>query len=57
MKRCYLQKKKLRNYCIKAFSGYQLYGIHELHCSITIYEINTLASIFKWLVAWKRGLQ
>ena len=30
--------------------------IHELHCDFSVYEKNTLASIFKWLVAWKRRL-
>ena len=33
-----------------------LYDIHELHFSISIYEINTSISVFKWLVVWKRGL-
>ena len=33
-----------------------LYGVHELHCGISAYEKNTLASKFIWLVAWKRGL-
>ena len=27
-----------------------------MHCDFTVYEKNTLASIFKWLVAWKRRL-
>ena len=49
MKRCYR----------KTFA--QLFGIlksliHELHCDFSVYEKNTLASIFKWLVAWKRRL-
>ena len=30
--------------------------ILELHCDIKLYKKNTLASIFNWLVAWKRGL-
>ena len=30
--------------------------IHELHCDFCVYEKNTLASIFKWLVAWRQSL-
>ena len=35
-------------------SYWMFYGIHELHCSINVYEKKHLASIcFKWLVALK----
>ena len=33
-----------------------LYGVHELHCGISVNEKNTLASILKRLVTWKRDL-
>ena len=33
-----------------------LCSIYQLHCGIKVYEKNSLASIFKWLVAWKRHL-
>ena len=46
-----LTEKKLRNY-----SGFYKGLIHQLHCGFSVYDKNTLASIFKWLVAWKRNL-
>ena len=33
-----------------------LHGIHELHCDINGYKKNSLASIFKWLLALKQVL-
>ena len=33
-----------------------IYGIHELPCDINVCDKNSLASIFKWLVAWKQDL-
>ena len=33
-----------------------IYGVHELQCGINVCEKNSLASIFKWLVAWKQDL-
>ena len=46
-----LTEKNLRSY-----SGFQKGLIHQLHCDFSDYEKNTLAWIFKWLVAWKRSL-
>ena len=47
MKRCYLQKKKLRDYSgfSKGLSVYYIVFMNNMK--------NFLASIFKWLVAWK----
>ena len=57
MKRCYLQKKEIAQlFQILEGPYWLLYGIHELHCCISFYEKNTLTSIFKWQVAWKRGI-
>ena len=33
-----------------------LHGIHELHCGINVYKKNSVVSILKWVLAWKRGL-
>ena len=46
-----LTEENLRN-----SSGFKKALIHELHCNFSVYEENTLTSIFKWLVALKRSL-
>ena len=51
MKRCYLQKK-----ICATIRDLKKGLIRDLHCDFRVYEKNTLASIFKWLVAWKRRL-
>ena len=56
MKRCYLQKRFAKLFNILEWPYWLLHGIYELHCSIIVYEKNTSASIFKWLVTWKWGL-
>ena len=48
MRRCHLQKKKLRNY-----SGFWKGLILELQSDFSVCEKNNLALIFKWVVAWK----
>ena len=54
-KLCYLQKKICAT--IRDFRKVLVIIIwYELHCGISVYEKTTLGSIFKWLVAWKRGL-
>ena len=60
MERCYLQKK----ICVTTWDFkndlvvvvWLLHGIHELHCGINVYKKNSVVSIFKWVLAWKRGL-
>ena len=56
MKCCYLQKK----ICVTIWDLkkplWLLHGIDELQRGINDYEKNSLASTFKWLAAWKRGL-
>ena len=52
MKRCY-RKKFAQLFGILEKPYWMLYGIHELHCSISIYKKKPLASILKWLVALK----
>ena len=51
MKRCYLQKK-----ICATIRDFKKALLHELHCDFSVYDKNTLAAIFKWLVAWKRIL-
>ena len=51
MKGCYLQKK-----ICATIRDFKKSLIREIHCDFSVYEKNTLASIFKWLVAWKRRL-
>ena len=38
------------------FTEKKLRDVHELHCDFSVYEKNTLASVFKCLVEWKRSL-
>ena len=55
MKRCYLQKKICAT--IQDFRKTLVAIIWYLRITLwhSVYEKNTLVSIFKWLVPWKRG--
>ena len=54
MKCFYLQKK----ICVTIRDFLKvLCGIHELHCGINVYEENSLASMFKWLLHENEAFQ
>ena len=65
MKLCYFLEIYLHGYLQKKIcvttrdfqkALMDIYGINELPCDINVCYKNSLASIFKWLVAWKQDL-